>query len=71
LEVWTLCWKPCGQVQPTRAWAAPAWQALAGSVRRLRWAPPGTGWLCGGEGAEVLLAAGGDDHSVRVLQLTL
>lgn len=52
----------------TRLWVSPPWQRHAGTVRRLRWAPAGAAWLCGGAGGGVVaqLASCGDDHAVRV-----
>lgn len=51
-------------------WVSAAWCQHATVVRRLRWAPAGTDWLCGG-GHGVCLASCGEDSSVRVFSVEL
>lgn len=49
-------------------WVSAAWCQHAGVVRRLRWAPEGVDWLCGG-GHRACLASCGEDNSVRVFSV--
>lgn len=52
-------------------WVSKAYCQHASVVKRLRWAPDGVAWLCGGSEGSLYLASCGEDNSVRVFGVTL